>query len=155
MVENNIQSLVKDIATLKADVRASNHIHQRLDDAIVRLTDISSSIKSMLAVHDEKINRVDTSQEDLYSTFETRRREWEIDLKELHSRISTQGRELREAIQDTTMVGERQYKEHAEAMRKINETLNKRVGILEKWRWLIIGGAILLGFIIQNMEFFS
>ena len=53
------------------------------------------------------------------------------------------------------MVGERQYKEHAEAMRKINETLNKRVGILEKWRWLIIGGAILLGFIIQNMEFFS
>mgnify|MGYP001307055517 FL=1 len=155
MVENNIQSLVKDIATLKADVRASNHIHQRLDDAIVRLTDISSSIKSMLAVHDEKINRVDTSQDDLYSTFETRRREWEIDLKELHSRISTQGRELREAIQDTTMVGERQYKEHAEAMRKINETLNKRVGILEKWRWLIIGGAILLGFIIQNMEFFS
>ena len=155
MVENNIQSLVKDIATLKADVRASNHIHQRLDDAIVRLTDISSSIKSMLAVHDEKINRVDTSQDDLYSTFETRRREWEIDLKELHSRISTQGRELREAIQDTTMVGERQYKEHAEAMRKINETLNKRLGILEKWRWLIIGGAILLGFIIQNMEFFS
>ena len=155
MVENNIQSLVKDIATLKADVRASNQIHQRLDDAIVRLTDISSSIKSMLAVHDEKINRVDTSQEDLYSTFETRRREWELDLKELHSRISTQGRELREAIQDTTMVGERQYKEHAEAMRKINETLNKRVGILEKWRWLIIGGAILLGFIIQNMEFFS
>jgi archaellum component FlaC len=155
MVENNIHSLVKDIATLKADVKASGQIHQRLDDAIVRLTDISSSIKSMLAVHDEKINRVDTSQEDLYSTFETRRREWELDLKELHNRISTQGRELREAIQDTTMVGERQYKEHAEDMRKINETLNKRVGILEKWRWLIIGGAILLGFIITNMDIFG
>ena len=155
MVENNIQGLVKDIATLKADVRQQNDLHSRLDDAIVRLTDISSSIKSMLAVHDEKIRRVDSSQDDLYSSLEERRREWEIDLKELHSRISTQGRELREAIQDTTMVGERQYKEHAEAMRKINETLNKRVGILEKWRWLIIGGAILLGFIIQNMEFFS
>jgi len=25
--------------------------------------------------------------------------------------------------------------------------------VLEKWRWLIIGGAILLGFIIQNMSF--
>ena len=155
MVENNLQNLVKDIATLKADVKASNQIHQRLDDAIVRLTDISSSIKSMLAVHDEKINRVDTSQDDLYSTLEARRREWEIDLKELHSRISTQGRELREAIQDTTMAGERQHKEHAEAMRKINETLDRRVGILEKWRWLIIGGAILLGFIVQNMDFFS
>ena len=155
MVENNIQSLVKDIATLKADVRASNHIHQRLDDAIVRLTDISSSIKSMLAVHDEKLRRVDSGQDDLYGTLEERRREWEVDLKELHSRISTHGRELREAIQDTTMVGERQHKEHAEAMRKINETLDRRVGILEKWRWLIIGGAILLGFIITNMDIFG
>ena len=109
----------------------------------------------MLAVHDEKINRVDTSQDDLYGVLETRRREWELDLKELHSRISTQGRELREAIQDTTMAGERQHKEHAEAMRKINETLDRRVGILEKWRWLIIGGAILLGFIITNMDIFG
>ena len=117
-----IDELVKDIATLKADVKQSVQIHSRLDDAITRLTDISSSIKQMLAVHDEKIRRVDSSQEDLYSTLEERRREWEIDLKELHSRISTQGRELREAID------------------KVQIRLDSRVGVLERWRWLIIGG---------------
>ena len=150
---NNIDDLVKDIATLKADVKQSNQIHSRLDDAIVRLTDISSSIKSMLAVHDEKIKRVDSSQEDILSLLEDRRREWDVDLKELHSRISTQGRELREAIQDTTLRGERQHREHAEAIEKVEDALSNRVGVLEKWRWLIIGGAILLGFIIQNMSF--
>jgi DNA repair exonuclease SbcCD ATPase subunit len=150
-----IDELVKDIATLKADVKQSSQIHSRLDDAIVRLTDISSGIKSMLAVHDEKIRRVDSSQEDLYSVLEERRREWEIDLKELHSRISTQGRELREAIQDTTLRGERQHREHAEAIDQVNQTLSSRVGVLEKWRWLIIGGAIIIGFIIQNMDIFS
>ena len=150
---NNIDDLVKDIATLKADVKQSSQIHSRLDDAIVRLTDISSSIKSMLAVHDEKIKRVDSSQEDILSLLEDRRREWDVDLKELHSRISTQGRELREAIQDTTLRGERQHREHAEAIEKVEDALSNRVGVLEKWRWLIIGGAILLGFIIQNMSF--
>jgi len=25
------------------------------------------------------------------------------------------------------------------------------VGILEKWRWLIIGGSIVIGFILQKM----
>lgn len=150
---NNIDDLVKDSATLKADVKQSNQIHSRLDDAIVRLTDISSSIKSMLAVHDEKIKRVDSSQEDILSLLEDRRREWDVDLKELHSRISTQGRELREAIQDTTLRGERQHREHAEAIEKVEDALSNRVGVLEKWRWLIIGGAILLGFIIQNMSF--
>lgn len=86
---NQIKDLIKDIATLKADRNSSNQVHQRLDDAITRLTDISAGIKSMLAVHEEKIRRVDTSQEDLFAILEERRREWEQDLEKLHSRIST------------------------------------------------------------------
>jgi chromosome segregation ATPase len=133
-VENGTQlkELIKDIAVLKADKDSSNQVHQRLDDAITRLTDISAGIKSMLAVHEEKLRRVDTSQDDLFSILEDRRREWEDDLKDLHSRISTQSRDLREAIDQVT------------------NRLDSRVGVLERWRWLIIGGAILLGFILQG-----
>ena len=129
---NNLKELIKDIAVLKADRKTSNQVHERLDDAITRLTDISAGIKSMLAVHEEKIRRVDTSQDDLFSILEERRREWEDDLKDLHSRISTQSRDLREAIDQVT------------------NRLDSRVGVLERWRWLIIGGAILLGFILQG-----
>ena len=129
---NQIKELIKDIAVLKADKDTSGQVHQRLDDAITRLTDISAGIKSMLAVHEEKLRRVDTSQDDLFSILEDRRREWETDLKDLHSRISTQSRDLREAIDQVT------------------NRLDSRVGGLERWRWLIIGGAILLGFILQG-----
>ena len=129
---NQLKDLIKDIAVLKADRNTSNQVHQRLDDAITRLTDISAGIKSMLAVHEEKLRRVDTSQEDLYSMLENRRQEWEEDLEKLHSRISTQSRDLREAID------------------QVQNKLDSRVGIVERWRWLIIGGAILLGFILQG-----
>ena len=129
---NNLKELIKDIAVLKAEKDTSIQVHQRLDDAITRLTDISAGIKSMLAVHEEKLRRVDTSQDDLFSILEDRRREWEDDLKDLHSRISTQSRDLREAIDQVT------------------NRLDSRVGVLERWRWLIIGGAILLGFILQG-----
>ena len=129
---NNLKELIKDIAVLKAEKDTSIQVHQRLDDAIARLTDISAGIKSMLAVHEEKLRRVDTSQEDLYSMLENRRQEWEEDLEKLHSRISTQSRDLREAID------------------QVQNKLDSRVGILERWRWLIIGGAILLGFILQG-----
>ena len=137
---NQLKELIKDIAVLKADRDTSGQVHQRLDDAITRLTDISAGIKSMLAVHEEKLRRVDTSQDDLFSILEDRRREWEEDLKDLHSRISTQSRDLREAIDQVT------------------NRLDSRVGVLERWLWLIIGGAILLGFILQgsmDMGFFS
>ena len=129
---NNLKELIKDIAVLKAEKDTSIQVHQRLDDAITRLTDISAGIKSMLAVHEEKLRRVDTSQDDLFSILEDRRREWEDDLKDLHSRISTQSRDLREAIDQVT------------------NRLDSRVGVLERWRWLIIGGAIFLGFIAQG-----
>ena len=129
---NNLKELIKDIAVLKADRDTSGQVHQRLDDAITKLTDISAGIKSMLAVHEEKLRRVDTSQDDLFSILEDRRREWEEDLKDLHSRISTQSRDLREAIDQVT------------------NRLDSRVGVLERWRWLIIGGAIFLGFIAQG-----
>lgn len=127
-----IKELIKDIAVLKADRQTTGQVHERLDNAITKLTDISAGIKSMLAVHEEKLRRVDTSQDDLFSILEDRRREWEEDLKDLHSRISTQSRDLREAIDQVT------------------NRLDSRVGVLERWRWLIIGGAILLGFIVQG-----
>ena len=127
-----IKELIKDIAVLKADRQTSGQVHERLDNAITKLTDISAGIKSMLAVHEENLRRVDTSQDDLFSILEDRRREWEEDLKDLHSRITTQSRNLREAID------------------QVQDKLDSRVGILERWRWLIIGGAILLGFILQG-----
>ena len=80
---NQIKELIKDIAVLKADKDTANQVHNRLDDAITKLTDISAGIKSMLAVHEEKLRRVDTSQDDLFTILEDRRREWEDDLKEL------------------------------------------------------------------------
>ena len=114
---NQLKELIKDIAVLKADRDTSGQVHQRQDDAITKLTDISAGIKSMLAVHEEKLRRVDTSQDDLFSILEDRRREWENDLKDLHSRISTQSRDLREAID------------------QVQNKLDSRVGILERWRW--------------------
>tara|TARA_Y100001937_G_C7009508_1_gene280296 strand:- start:327 stop:752 length:426 start_codon:yes stop_codon:yes gene_type:complete len=138
-VENgtNLKELIKDVAVLKADKDSSEQVHQRLDAAILRLTDISASIKSMLAVHEEKLRRVDTSQDDLFAILEDRRREWESDLEKLHSRISTQSRDLREAIDQVT------------------NRLDSRVGVLERWRWLIIGGAILLGLLLQGTMDYS
>jgi DUF4097 and DUF4098 domain-containing protein YvlB len=110
-------------------------IHGRLDSAIDKLTDVSSDLKSMLAVHEEKISKTENADEQLANLIEVRRQEMVEDLKELHSRINSQSKELREAIQT------------------INVTLDKRVGILEKWRWLIIGGAILATFLINRMWF--
>ena len=44
----------------------------------------------------------------------------------------------------------KKYVREGDEVRKIREELSTRVGVLEKWRWIIIGGSIIAGFIIQK-----
>jgi peptidoglycan hydrolase CwlO-like protein len=45
------------LASLTKDIENVNSIQGKLDTAIDKLTEVSSRIKSMLAVHEEKITR--------------------------------------------------------------------------------------------------
>ena len=95
----------------------------------------------MLAVHEEKI----ANQEEAQSRANT---EFTNDIKELHSRVTSNYKELTDMITQ-------HHKEQALQMQQIKNDLNSRVGILEKWRWLIIGGSIVIGFIIQKFLILS
>jgi len=129
-----VRELTKDLAIVQADLKAMSAIHGRLDKAIEKLTDVSGDLKSMLAVHEEKISKTESADEQLADLIEVRRQEISNDIKELHTRINSQSKELREAIQT------------------INDTLDKRVMPLERWRWVILGAFGLAAFLIGRMD---
>ena len=135
------QDLHTEIELLKRDVSEMKLIYSRLDKAIEKISDVSNSINRMLAVHEEKISQ----QEEVQIRSE---QEINNDIKELHSRISTNTRELMNLMSE-------QHKEQTDKMTKLEIELRGRVGVLEKWRWLIIGGSIVVGFIAQKMIILS
>ena len=126
-----------EVALLKKEVSDIKVIFSRLDVAIEKITDVSTCVNRMLAVHEEKIANAEEAQLKANTEFT-------IDIKELHSRVTSNYKELTEMI---TM----QHKEQALHIQQLQNDLNGRVGILEKWRWLIIGGAIVVGFALQKM----
>ena len=129
MAENNTDLKV-EIKGLKKDIEASNNLNVRLDTAIEKLTDVSTSIKSMLAVHEEKISRQEQIDEIIFDK-----------LKERAGEIDTVHRELSKEIQHVE-------KRLLIEMKQIKLDIGSRVGILEKYRWLIMGGAIVIGWFI-------
>ena len=142
---SDIENLKTEIALLKKDAKTGELIHQRLEIAIDKLSEIVISCKQMLAQQEQKLQKAEQTDDDIFVTLESRRKEWDTDLKELHSRISTNSRELRES----------QY--HLESkllneIRMVRTQLSERVGVLEKWRWLIIGGSIIVGLLISNPD---
>ena len=142
---SDLEKIKTEIALLKKDAKTGELIHQRLEVAVDKLTEITISLKGMLIQQEQKISKAEQTDDDIFITLESRRKEWDNDLKELHSRITTNSRELREhQIQsEGKMLNE---------IRAVRTQLSERVGVLEKWRWLIIGGSIILGLMMSNPD---
>ena len=90
---NTVAELETEVKLLKKEIYDQQKIHDRIDVAIEKLTDVSNSIHRMLAVHEE--------------------------------------------------------------IQKIKDELIARVGVLEKWRHVLIGGSIVIGFILHKFINFS
>ena len=63
------------IELLKKDIEQVKDIHTRLDTAIEKLTDVSTSVKQMLAVHEERIAQQESADRNLFELVEKRRAE--------------------------------------------------------------------------------
>jgi hypothetical protein len=121
-----------DIESLRKDIENVNNINGRIDAAIDKLTDVSTSIKSMLAVHQEKIARQEKVDEVIFDK-----------LKDRASEISYVYRELKKDV-------ELSEKRLLIEIKSLKNDIGARVGVLEKYRWIIIGGAIVIGWILSK-----
>ena len=119
-----------DVELLKRDMELVSALAEKFDNAIDRLTEVSTSDDKMLAVHEMRLENQEQQREIL------------------HQRISDLKRDITDEFR---LLREENRKQHAE----VNERLSK----LEKWRWLVVGMATAVGFLVAQMgkisEFFS
>lgn len=77
------------------------------------------------------------------------------DIKELHSRITTGNREILDKLDEKIDELASSDKEQHDVMTATMQSIKERVDILEKWRFMIVGGAIVFGYVIGNMGVFN
>ena len=139
--------LETEVKLLKKELQDQTKINGRLDIAIEKLTDVSNCINRLLAVHEEKIARQEEAIVVAEQQIEVRRTELTAKIDELHSRITTNTKEIMTAAAQ-------QHEAQNKEIQKIKDELVARVGVLEKWRHVLIGGSIVIGFLLHKfMEF--
>ena len=136
--------LETEVKLLKKELEDQAKIHDRLDVAIEKLTDVSNSIHRMLAVHEEKLTRQEEAIFEAEQQIEVRRGELMVKIDELHSRITSNTKEIMTAAAS-------QHAEQNKEIQKIRDELKDRVGVLEKWRHVLIGASIVIGFILHSI----
>ena len=133
MAENNgTIDLRVEIEGIKKDLENVGNINNRLDTAIEKLTDVSTSIKSMLAVHEVKIDRQEKTDEIIFEKIKDRADEIDSVYRELQREINQIERRLLIEI------------------KALRNDIGSRVGMLEKLKWILFGAAIVLVIIITK-----
>lgn len=141
---SDLNTVRTDVEILKKDVSNIQGLLSRLDTAIDKIADASNGISKILAVHENQIKETESSLVE-------RKRLAEKEVELLHRRIS----DMKEESIETDR------RNHDEIMTKLNnmgkevsselKTMSERVTILERWKWWIMGGSWVIGFVIATL----
>jgi chromosome segregation ATPase len=129
-----------DVEILKRDIDRFSGLFDRLDTTIEKLTEVSGGINRMLAVHENRLEQQEELMKQFITLMEERRRENSDKYDIVQNRITQTREEMQQEIKDS-------IKEVVAKIDKLSETVNK----LEKWKYLVVGGAIIIGFLLANL----
>ena len=131
-MENDNLDIRVELEGIKRDLENVGNINTRLDTAIEKLTDVSTSIKSMLAVHEVKIERQEKTDEIIFEKIKDRAEEIDSVYRELQREINQVERRLLIEI------------------KALRNDIGSRVSMLEKLRWILLGAAIVIVVLVSK-----
>ena len=144
--EQKLHDVEMKVGLLERDVQQTEKLCEKLSESISKLQEVNANILRMITIHEHRHEQHEKAEIELKD-----------DIKELHSRITTVNREIHERIDEV----ERHISERIDALRSdliqhkkeeggnvVGDTLKE----IDKYKWMILGAAIAIGWIIGNVN---
>jgi len=113
----------------------------RIESIIERLTDISSELKSIIAVHEQRLNQQEKDTNVIFKLLENRRKELDDKINEVYVDMTSKDNNILEHIEQMRKEANEQHK-----------ALNEKISKLEKFIWVAIGGGMVLVWLLSNIS---
>jgi len=115
------EKIETEVELLKRDMQLLGNISEKFDDAIDKLSIVSTTVEKMLAVHETRLEVLERQTEIIHDRISDFKKEILVELKELK-------------------------KENEIQHRLVSERLQK----LERWRWFVVGASLAIGFVLAQ-----
>lgn len=140
-------SIRTDVEILKRDMHQLNGLFSRLDVTIEKLSEVSSNLSRMIAVHESRLEKQEEADKQLhamvdllFNKMEERRKESDTIKEDVRKEISNLHSDLVSEI-----------KEIKTCTTNYHQEINDRVTAIERWKWMMIGGGVIIGFFVSNL----
>lgn len=141
----DINELYKDIYTVKAQMSNLSNLIDRLDTTIEKLTEVSSNISQLLAVQSNRLEHLEKMSADLSSEIDSNDRNVQGQLNHLE-------KEIYKEIETSHSILLSEIKQMKESNQKQLDSLNEKLAFVERWMWIVSGGAAVVGFILSKIS---
>ena len=151
--EEKLYKIEMKVGLLEKDIQQTNQVYDKLSESIEKIQQMNDTMIRMITIHEQRHEHHVKAEEDLKNDIKELHSE---DIKELHSRITTVSRELHDRIDQV----ERHITERLDDLRielikhakndpnRLSNTLQE----IDKYKWMILGGAIALGWLFGNIN---
>lgn len=129
---------------LNTEVAVLQSVVYKIDNTVAEIAKSSAEITRLLAVHDSRINNLELGSKETIT-----------DVRDLYKKMSDNTKEILSKIDVMEGRIEDKLKEHTDKSSAQHKAISDRLTVLENWRWLVVGGSIALGFLLQHLEVFK
>jgi len=131
--EEKFHQLDVKVSLLEKDVQQTNRVLDKLSESIEKIQEMNDTMIRMISLHEHRHEQHEKVEKDLKE-----------DIKDLHDRIDQVERHISERI-DALRNDLMQHKTNDNV---IGNTLKE----IDKYKWMILGAAIAVGWIIGNVN---
>ena len=134
-----VKTLETEVALVKQDVSQIGQLFSKLETALDKITDVSNNISQILAVHEQRLQDGEKEFETLRSDMNNAEDKFDNEVKDLHSRLTSNTREIENKMSkeiDKVLDSIKDLKDH---LIDKNDKIEQRLTALERWRWILVG----------------
>lgn len=152
MSPNDMHEVRLKLGLLEKDVQMTANVVEKVSESIEKIQEMNLNLIKMITLHEQRHGQHEKAETELKE-----------DIKELHSRITTQSKQLNDRIDqlekhvtarlDALRVDLLTHKEQdASKEDSGNQSIFDKLEKLNEWRWMIVGGLVLAAWVIGELD---
>ena len=132
MADEKINTLTTKVAILDKELEGFKDSYSKLDVAVEKLSQVADDIRTLVTVQQSKLD---------YQEQETQY-------------VKNSLKEFKSFVNDELKVGRTYIIDELKSFKNSLEKIDNRISRLERWKWVAIGGATVIGYAIAQMPSF-
>lgn len=137
---------------LEKDMAKISLLVDRLDNTIDKVSDVFTSVSQIIAVHTNRLDSQEKVTTEIKVEMEKRKSETERSINNVGKRMENVESRLKEEMEENHNKILEELKEIRKESQEQHKELSDRLTNLEKWTWIVIGGAMVAFTVIQNID---